>query len=119
MVTQRYLEKFYHRVIVIDIQHLQIDTARVYASGSSEEYLGKIDLAAKGLKLETKLYPAKVRKTVYNRQHCRLTYDAFHRVLLNQSHTMKRYDNSVTPVFALVFDSCIYFRASGSIWLHL
>lgn len=35
----------------------QIDTARLYAGGTSEEYLGKIDLASKGLKLETKLYP--------------------------------------------------------------
>uniref|UniRef100_A0A8H7Y4T8 NADP-dependent oxidoreductase domain-containing protein n=1 Tax=Psilocybe cubensis TaxID=181762 RepID=A0A8H7Y4T8_PSICU len=39
--------------------HTEIDTARGYCSGTSEEYLGKIDLAAKGLKLETKLYPVK------------------------------------------------------------
>ncbi|KJA27232.1 hypothetical protein HYPSUDRAFT_35849 [Hypholoma sublateritium FD-334 SS-4] len=39
--------------------HTEIDTARVYCAGTSEEYLGKIDLAAKGLKLETKLYPVK------------------------------------------------------------
>jgi aflatoxin B1 aldehyde reductase len=38
----------------------QIDTARVYCSGTSEEYLGKIDWDGKGFKLETKLYPAKV-----------------------------------------------------------
>ncbi|KAF8964665.1 Aldo/keto reductase [Flammula alnicola] len=37
--------------------HTEIDTARVYCAGTSEEYLGKIDLASKGLKLETKLYP--------------------------------------------------------------
>ncbi|GLB35343.1 putative aldo keto reductase [Lyophyllum shimeji] len=37
--------------------HTEIDTARVYANGTSEEYLGKIDWRAKGLKLETKLYP--------------------------------------------------------------
>ncbi|KAG5644997.1 hypothetical protein DXG03_007274 [Asterophora parasitica] len=35
----------------------QIDTARVYSGGTSEEYLGKIDWEGKGLKLETKLYP--------------------------------------------------------------
>ncbi|KAF9476588.1 Aldo/keto reductase [Pholiota conissans] len=39
--------------------HTEIDTARVYAGGTSEEYLGKIDLASKGLKVETKLYPAR------------------------------------------------------------
>jgi len=37
--------------------HTEIDTARVYSGGTSEEYLGKIDLASKGLKIETKLYP--------------------------------------------------------------
>ncbi|KAF8906055.1 Aldo/keto reductase [Gymnopilus junonius] len=39
--------------------HSEIDTARVYCSGTSEEYLGKINLASKGLKIETKLYPMK------------------------------------------------------------
>jgi len=39
--------------------HTEIDTARTYAGGTSEEYLGKIDLASKGLKLETKLSPNK------------------------------------------------------------
>jgi len=39
--------------------HTEIDTARVYCGGTSEEYLGKIDLASKGFKIETKLYPAK------------------------------------------------------------
>ncbi|KAG6848945.1 hypothetical protein H0H93_012587 [Arthromyces matolae] len=38
--------------------HTEIDTATVYAAGTSEEYLGKIDWKAKGLKYETKLYPA-------------------------------------------------------------
>ncbi|KAG6886689.1 hypothetical protein C0992_002803 [Termitomyces sp. T32_za158] len=38
--------------------HTEIDTATVYAGGTSEEYLGKIDCRAKGLKLETKLYPS-------------------------------------------------------------
>jgi len=35
----------------------QVDTARMYAGGTSEEYLGKINWKEKGLKLETKLYP--------------------------------------------------------------
>ncbi|TFK64070.1 Aldo/keto reductase [Pluteus cervinus] len=35
----------------------EIDTARVYAGGTSEEYLGKIDWRGKGLVLETKLAP--------------------------------------------------------------
>ncbi len=38
----------------------QIDSARTYAGGTSEEYLGKIDLLAKGFKIETKLAPHKV-----------------------------------------------------------
>ncbi|TFK72509.1 Aldo/keto reductase [Pluteus cervinus] len=35
----------------------EVDTARVYASGTSEEYLGKVDWRGKGLVLETKLFP--------------------------------------------------------------
>jgi len=38
----------------------QINTARTYAGGTSEEYLGKIDLLSKGFKIETKLSPKKV-----------------------------------------------------------
>lgn len=37
--------------------HSEIDTARVYAAGTSEEYLGRLDLENKGFKIETKLYP--------------------------------------------------------------
>lgn len=37
-----------------------MDTARVYAGGTSEEYLGQIDHKARGLKIETKLIPFKV-----------------------------------------------------------
>ncbi|KAF5386728.1 hypothetical protein D9615_001838 [Tricholomella constricta] len=37
--------------------YFKIDTARVYAGGTSEEYLGKINWKEKGLKLETKLFP--------------------------------------------------------------
>ncbi|KZT05023.1 Aldo/keto reductase [Laetiporus sulphureus 93-53] len=36
---------------------LDIDTARTYTGGTSEEYLGKIDWRKRGLKIETKLYP--------------------------------------------------------------
>ncbi|KJA27233.1 hypothetical protein HYPSUDRAFT_35851 [Hypholoma sublateritium FD-334 SS-4] len=39
--------------------HTEIDTARTYAGGTSEAYLGKIDLLAKGFKIETKLAPHK------------------------------------------------------------
>ncbi|KAJ3782044.1 Aldo/keto reductase [Lentinula aff. detonsa] len=35
--------------------HTEIDSARVYAGGTSEELLGQIDWRSKGLKLETKL----------------------------------------------------------------
>ncbi|KAJ7743266.1 Aldo/keto reductase [Mycena maculata] len=38
--------------------HREIDTARVYCGGTSEEYLGKIDWQEKGILMETKLYPA-------------------------------------------------------------
>ncbi|KAJ3574297.1 hypothetical protein NP233_g1863 [Leucocoprinus birnbaumii] len=41
--------------------HSEIDTARVYASGTSEEYLGRLDLENKGFKIETKLYPTVTR----------------------------------------------------------
>ncbi|KAJ7499440.1 Aldo/keto reductase [Mycena latifolia] len=37
--------------------HREIDTARVYCGGTSEEYLGKIDWQKKGILMETKLYP--------------------------------------------------------------
>lgn len=39
----------------------QIDTARVYCGGTSEEYLGKIGWQERGLKMDTKLYPSPVR----------------------------------------------------------
>ncbi|KAJ3904977.1 Aldo/keto reductase [Lentinula edodes] len=37
--------------------HTEVDTSRTYAGGTSEEFLGKLDWKAKGLKLETKLVP--------------------------------------------------------------
>ena len=40
---------------------MQIDTARTYSGGTSEEYLGKIDWQKRGLVIDTKLYPNAVR----------------------------------------------------------
>ncbi|KAL5488392.1 hypothetical protein ACEPAI_6500 [Sanghuangporus weigelae] len=37
--------------------HYEIDTARVYCGGTSEEYLGKINWQKRGLEIDTKLYP--------------------------------------------------------------
>lgn len=42
---------------------MQIDTARTYTGGTSEEYLGKIDWRKRGLKIETKLYPNVVSRS--------------------------------------------------------
>eukprot|EP01117_Protostelium_nocturnum_P012095 TRINITY_DN4430_c0_g1_i1.p1 TRINITY_DN4430_c0_g1~~TRINITY_DN4430_c0_g1_i1.p1 ORF type:complete len:339 (+),score=77.61 TRINITY_DN4430_c0_g1_i1:469-1485(+) len=39
--------------------HSEVDTARVYGGGSSEEYLGDIDWKSRGIKMQTKLYPTK------------------------------------------------------------
>ena len=36
---------------------MQIDTARVYTRGTSEEYLGQIGWKERGLVMDTKLYP--------------------------------------------------------------
>ncbi|TFK50684.1 Aldo/keto reductase [Heliocybe sulcata] len=38
--------------------HYEIDTARVYCGGTSEEYLGKINWQKRGLVMDTKLYPS-------------------------------------------------------------
>ncbi|KAH9886974.1 Aldo/keto reductase [Cubamyces lactineus] len=37
--------------------HYEIDTARTYSGGTSEEYLGKINWQKRGLVIDTKLYP--------------------------------------------------------------
>ncbi|KAI0669007.1 Aldo/keto reductase [Trametes maxima] len=37
--------------------HYEIDTARTYSGGTSEEYLGKINWQKRGLVMDTKLYP--------------------------------------------------------------
>ena len=39
--------------------HSEIDTARVYGQGSSEEYLGQLDWKKRGLVIDTKFYPTK------------------------------------------------------------
>ncbi|TFY72554.1 hypothetical protein EVG20_g438 [Dentipellis fragilis] len=37
--------------------YTEVDTARTYGGGTSEEFLGKVDWKGRGLKLETKLFP--------------------------------------------------------------
>jgi len=37
--------------------HNEIDTARVYCGGTSEEYLGQVDWKSRGIIVDTKLYP--------------------------------------------------------------
>ncbi|KAJ9139074.1 Aldo/keto reductase [Pleurostoma richardsiae] len=38
--------------------HNEVDTARVYGQGSSEEYLGQLDWQARNIVMETKYYPS-------------------------------------------------------------
>ena len=40
--------------------HNELDTARVYAGGTSEEVLGELGWKERGLLMETKLYPVGV-----------------------------------------------------------
>lgn len=37
--------------------HNEVDTARIYGAGSSEEMLADVDWQARGLVMDTKLYP--------------------------------------------------------------
>lgn len=39
--------------------HNEVDTARIYCDGTSEEYLGQLDLQTRGIKIDTKLSPIK------------------------------------------------------------
>ncbi|KAJ7149749.1 NADP-dependent oxidoreductase domain-containing protein [Mycena crocata] len=39
--------------------HNEVDTARIYGGGSTEEYLGAIGWQKRGIKMETKFYPTK------------------------------------------------------------
>jgi aflatoxin B1 aldehyde reductase len=39
--------------------HVEIDTARLYGSGSSEEYLGSLGWEARGFSMATKFIPLK------------------------------------------------------------
>ncbi|KAF8573618.1 Aldo/keto reductase [Ramaria rubella] len=49
--------------IILDIfqrhGHYEVDTARIYAEGTSEEYLSKLEWQKRGLIVNTKLYPFK------------------------------------------------------------
>ncbi|KAK9325289.1 NADP-dependent oxidoreductase domain-containing protein [Lipomyces orientalis] len=45
--------------------HSEIDTARIYGQGSSEEYLGNINWQKRGLRMDTKLYPTDGRNMGY------------------------------------------------------
>ncbi|KAF2272826.1 aflatoxin b1-aldehyde reductase [Westerdykella ornata] len=46
--------------------HNEIDTARIYAGGSSEEYLGQLDLKKRGILIDTKLSPRKFGPKAYS-----------------------------------------------------
>ncbi|KAG9232483.1 NADP-dependent oxidoreductase domain-containing protein [Amylocarpus encephaloides] len=48
--------------------HNEIDTARIYAGGSSEEMLGDLDWQKRGLVMETKFYPTAGRPFTYEQQ---------------------------------------------------
>ena len=37
--------------------HNEVDTSRFYGSGSSEEYLAKLDWQGRGIAMDTKVYP--------------------------------------------------------------
>jgi aflatoxin B1 aldehyde reductase len=43
--------------------HYEVDTARVYGDGSSEEYLAEVGWQKRGLQMHTKLYPTKGKFT--------------------------------------------------------
>jgi aflatoxin B1 aldehyde reductase len=44
--------------------HNEVDTARVYGEGSSEEYLGNLGWQKRGLIMDTKLYPTSIRPSM-------------------------------------------------------
>lgn len=46
----------------LEYGHKDIDTARIYGNGSSEEFLGKMNLT--GVNLDTKLFPSAANPTV-------------------------------------------------------
>ncbi|KAH8645395.1 NADP-dependent oxidoreductase domain-containing protein [Xylariales sp. PMI_506] len=48
--------------------HHTVDTARVYSEGTSESYLGSLDWPARGIKVDTKLYPTALRGATG--EHC-------------------------------------------------
>ena len=42
--------------------HNEVDTSRYYGSGSSEEYLGKLNWQERGIVMDTKFYPTVGKK---------------------------------------------------------
>lgn len=48
----------------------QIDTAKTYSQGTSEEFLGKINWKERGLAMDTKLYPNAVRSCSFQVASC-------------------------------------------------
>ncbi|KAI0669008.1 Aldo/keto reductase [Trametes maxima] len=51
--------------------HYEIDTARTYTGGTSEEYLGKINWQKRGLVMDTKLYPNVSLNRTHSPEHLR------------------------------------------------
>lgn len=51
----------------------QLDTARVYCAGTSEEMLGDLDWKKRGLVMDTKLYPTAVSSSHDVRRQRKLT----------------------------------------------
>ena len=49
--------------------HKEIDTARTYGEGSSEEYLGELKLPERGIILDTKLSPNALNSTTGQYRH--------------------------------------------------
>ena len=41
--------------------HIEVDEARIYSDGTSEEFLAKLNWKGRGLKVSTKVYPIPVR----------------------------------------------------------
>jgi aryl-alcohol dehydrogenase-like predicted oxidoreductase len=59
--------------------HYEIDSARVYCGGTSEEYLGAIEWKERGIVMDTKLYPMKVSH--WSSHHGRTQYPCCDRAL--------------------------------------
>ncbi|KAI0640999.1 Aldo/keto reductase [Trametes meyenii] len=55
--------------------HYEVDTARTYTGGTSEEYLGKINWQKRGLVMDTKLYPNVSLNRTHSPEHLRKFID--------------------------------------------